>query len=52
VFVAGRPRAALVPVLEAALEADRAAELRRALIDVVAIARDRAATASPARVAS
>lgn len=41
VFVAGRPRAALVPVLEAALGADRDAEIRRALGDVVAIARDR-----------
>jgi 2-oxo-4-hydroxy-4-carboxy-5-ureidoimidazoline decarboxylase len=41
VFVAGRPRSALVPVLEAALTADRGAELRRALRDVVAIARDR-----------
>ena len=42
VFVAGRPRSELVPVLEAALAADRGAELRRALRDVVAIARDRA----------
>jgi 2-oxo-4-hydroxy-4-carboxy-5-ureidoimidazoline decarboxylase len=42
VFVDGRSRAALVPVLEAALDADREAEIRRALIDVVAIARDRA----------
>jgi 2-oxo-4-hydroxy-4-carboxy-5-ureidoimidazoline decarboxylase len=41
VFVDGRSRAALVPVLEAALDADREAEIRRALIDVVAIARDR-----------
>jgi OHCU decarboxylase len=41
VFVAGRSRAELVPVLEAALRADRAAEIRRALLDVVAIARDR-----------
>jgi OHCU decarboxylase len=41
VFVAGRSRAELVPVLEAALQTDRAAEIRRALIDVVAIARDR-----------
>jgi 2-oxo-4-hydroxy-4-carboxy--5-ureidoimidazoline (OHCU) decarboxylase len=42
VNVAGRPRSALVPVLEAAILADRASEIRRALIDVVAIARDRA----------
>ncbi|HEX5013483.1 MAG TPA: 2-oxo-4-hydroxy-4-carboxy-5-ureidoimidazoline decarboxylase [Candidatus Limnocylindrales bacterium] len=43
VFVNGRSRRALVPVLEAALKADRDAEIRRALVDVVAIARDRAA---------
>jgi 2-oxo-4-hydroxy-4-carboxy-5-ureidoimidazoline decarboxylase len=42
VFVNGRPRSALVPVLEAALTANRDAEIRRALVDVVAIARDRA----------
>jgi 2-oxo-4-hydroxy-4-carboxy--5-ureidoimidazoline (OHCU) decarboxylase len=42
VFVAGRPRAAIVPLMEAALEADRAAEIERALRDVVAIARARA----------
>jgi OHCU decarboxylase len=41
VFVAGRSRAELVPVLEAALAAERPAEIRRALGDVVAIARDR-----------
>lgn len=41
VFVNGRSRPALVPVLEAALDADRNAEIRRALRDVVAIARDR-----------
>jgi 2-oxo-4-hydroxy-4-carboxy-5-ureidoimidazoline decarboxylase len=41
VFVAGRPRAALVPELEAALLRDRDAERERALRDVVAIARDR-----------
>jgi 2-oxo-4-hydroxy-4-carboxy--5-ureidoimidazoline (OHCU) decarboxylase len=41
VFVAGRPRAALVPGLRAALRAGRDAELRRGLADVVAIARDR-----------
>lgn len=45
VFVAGRSRAALVPVLGAALHADRDAEIRRALVDVVAIARDRAGRA-------
>jgi 2-oxo-4-hydroxy-4-carboxy-5-ureidoimidazoline decarboxylase len=42
VFVNGRSRPELVPVLERALTADRDAELRRALGDVVAIARDRA----------
>jgi len=41
VFVNGRPRPALVPVLRSALAADRDAEIRRALHDVVAIARDR-----------
>jgi 2-oxo-4-hydroxy-4-carboxy--5-ureidoimidazoline (OHCU) decarboxylase len=41
VFVAGRSRPELVPVLRAALDADRQSELRRALGDVVAIARDR-----------
>jgi 2-oxo-4-hydroxy-4-carboxy--5-ureidoimidazoline (OHCU) decarboxylase len=41
VFVAGRPRSALVPVLRGAIAADRDAEIRRALHDVVAIARDR-----------
>jgi 2-oxo-4-hydroxy-4-carboxy--5-ureidoimidazoline (OHCU) decarboxylase len=41
VFVAGRPRAAIVPLIEAALDAERDAELRRGLDDVVAIAADR-----------
>ena len=41
VFVDGRSRRALVPVMEAALQADRKAEIRRAVHDVVAIARDR-----------
>jgi 2-oxo-4-hydroxy-4-carboxy-5-ureidoimidazoline decarboxylase len=41
VFVNGRSRASLVPVLEAALRADRDAEIRRAVGEVVAIARDR-----------
>jgi 2-oxo-4-hydroxy-4-carboxy-5-ureidoimidazoline decarboxylase len=41
VFVAGRSRAELVPVLEAALAAERPAEIQRALGDVIAIARDR-----------
>ena len=42
VFVAGRSRPELVPVLAAALRAEPDAEIRRALGDVVAIARDRA----------
>jgi 2-oxo-4-hydroxy-4-carboxy--5-ureidoimidazoline (OHCU) decarboxylase len=41
VFVNGRSRPELVPVIEAALDADRDAEIRRALRDVVAIAHDR-----------
>ena len=45
VFVAGRPRAELLPGLEAALDADRAAEIRRALDAVVDIAADRACDA-------
>jgi 2-oxo-4-hydroxy-4-carboxy-5-ureidoimidazoline decarboxylase len=44
IFVAGRPRSAIVPLLERALDADRGEELQRGLTDVVAIARDRAAT--------
>jgi 2-oxo-4-hydroxy-4-carboxy-5-ureidoimidazoline decarboxylase len=42
IFVAGRRRAAIVPLLEAALHADAEDERERALEDVVAIARDRA----------
>jgi 2-oxo-4-hydroxy-4-carboxy--5-ureidoimidazoline (OHCU) decarboxylase len=41
VFVAGRPRAALLPELEATLASDRHAELHRALDAVVDIAADR-----------
>jgi 2-oxo-4-hydroxy-4-carboxy-5-ureidoimidazoline decarboxylase len=41
VFVAGRPRAALLEAMAPALEADRESEIRRALEDVVAIAADR-----------
>lgn len=44
IFVAGRPRSAIVPLLEHALEGDREAERRRGLMDVVAIARARATT--------
>ena len=46
VFVAGRPLAALLPELAAALEADRDAEIERALDAVVDIARARYATLS------
>jgi 2-oxo-4-hydroxy-4-carboxy-5-ureidoimidazoline decarboxylase len=49
VFVAGRPRAAIVPLMEAALDADRDAEVDRALRDVVAIGRARAVATGLAR---
>jgi 2-oxo-4-hydroxy-4-carboxy-5-ureidoimidazoline decarboxylase len=41
VFVAGRPRSALIPEFEAALSRERDSELRRALDAVVDIAADR-----------
>jgi 2-oxo-4-hydroxy-4-carboxy--5-ureidoimidazoline (OHCU) decarboxylase len=41
VYVAGRSREALLPDFRAALDADRTAELRRGLLAVVDIARDR-----------
>ena len=41
VFVAGRPRADIIPILERAVHADRDEELRRGLDDVVLIAADR-----------
>ena len=41
VFVAGRPRAAIVPVMEERLAGDRETEMRAALRDIVAIAQDR-----------
>ena len=44
VFVAGRSRAELLPGFRAALDADRDAEIARALDTVVDIARDRYAT--------
>jgi 2-oxo-4-hydroxy-4-carboxy-5-ureidoimidazoline decarboxylase len=44
IFVAGRPRSVIVPMLEAALDADPEAERQRALADVVAIANERART--------
>ena len=46
VFVAGRPRAELLPGFAAALEADRDAEIHRALDAVVDIAIDRRAKLS------
>ena len=46
VFVAGRPRAALLPGMAAALEEDRTDELHRALDAVVDIAIDRHAKLS------
>src|SRR5258705_4537309 len=44
VFVAGRSRAELLPGMTAALDADRDAEISRALDAVIDIARDRYAT--------
>ena len=44
VFVAGRPRAALLTGFEAALSADRASEIARALEAAIDIAEDRWAT--------
>jgi 2-oxo-4-hydroxy-4-carboxy--5-ureidoimidazoline (OHCU) decarboxylase len=41
VFVAGRPRADILPLLERAVTADRDEELRRGLDDVILIAADR-----------
>lgn len=44
VFVAGRPRSAIVPILETSLRDERVSELRRGLDDVIYIAADRLAT--------
>ena len=44
VFVAGRPREAIIPLIEVALRNDREAELRRAVDDAVYIAADRLAS--------
>lgn len=41
VFVAGRPKAALLPVLRERLARERASELRTGLAELLAIARDR-----------
>jgi len=43
IFVAGRPRSAIVPIIEASLHDERVSELRRGLDDVVYIAGDRLA---------
>jgi 2-oxo-4-hydroxy-4-carboxy--5-ureidoimidazoline (OHCU) decarboxylase/GNAT superfamily N-acetyltransferase len=44
IFVAGRPRSAIVPILETSLRDERISELRRGVDDVVHIAADRLAT--------
>jgi len=44
IFVAGRPRSEIVPILEISLRDERVSELRRGLDDVVYIAADRLAT--------
>jgi 2-oxo-4-hydroxy-4-carboxy--5-ureidoimidazoline (OHCU) decarboxylase len=44
VFVAGRPRSEIIPLIEIALRNNRDAELRRAMMDCVAIAEDRLRT--------
>jgi len=41
IFVAGRPRAAIVPLLRAALANDRRAELGRGVADAISIAEER-----------
>jgi len=41
IFVAGRPRAAIAPLIEAAMRNDRVAELGRGLDEVIDIAADR-----------
>lgn len=43
VFVAGRPMAAIIPLIEHALRNDREAELRRAVHDAIYVAGDRLA---------
>ena len=44
IFVAGRPKSAIVPILETSLRDERVSELRRGLDDAVYIAADRLAT--------
>ena len=48
IFVAGRPRSAIVPILETSLRDERVSELRRGLDDVVYIAADRLRTSREA----
>ena len=47
VFVNGRSRAELIPGMVSAIEADRASEIERALVDIVAIAEARSRTLTP-----
>lgn len=47
VFVNGRPKVAIIPVLEARLRGSRAEELETALADIVAIAEDRLKQEAP-----
>ena len=47
IFVAGRPRSAIVPILETSLRDERVSELRRGLDDVVHIAADRLTNLRP-----
>ena len=51
VFVAGRPRRDIIPLLERALTADRDEELRRAVDDAVHVAADRLAKLRGHRIA-
>jgi 2-oxo-4-hydroxy-4-carboxy--5-ureidoimidazoline (OHCU) decarboxylase len=51
VFVAGRPREAIIPLMEVALRNDRDAELRRAIDDTIYIAADRLASLRGAKPA-
>lgn len=47
VFVAGRPREAIIPLMETALRNDRDAELRRGVDETIYIAADRLAALRP-----
>jgi 2-oxo-4-hydroxy-4-carboxy-5-ureidoimidazoline decarboxylase len=50
VFVNGRTRAAIVPVLRTCMENDSQSELKRGLGDMIAIARDRLAKLSRSKL--